>query len=175
MVQNTKLSLRLTDVGGQKSERKKWVNVFHDIDVVVYVMSLSGYDQTTFEDISVKCYDESFAVFTQLSETDVFENTDFVVFLNKIDLFQEKLKSTPFTVYDPSFDKSSQHNPEKIVHYVQNRFEQIWSKDVDELSTRMRTLFFHLTCSLDTKVMQTVIADVHHSLIKREMDKASLI
>lgn len=39
-------SFRLMDVGGQRSERKKWMNIFAGITGVIYVCSLAEYDQT---------------------------------------------------------------------------------------------------------------------------------
>ena len=39
---------KIIDVGGQRTERRKWLHIFHGIDVVLYVMSLSAYDQVTY-------------------------------------------------------------------------------------------------------------------------------
>lgn len=36
------------DVGGQRTERGKWIYVFADVDAIVYVASLSGYDQKLY-------------------------------------------------------------------------------------------------------------------------------
>lgn len=42
--------LRFIDVGGQKSERRKWINFFQDVTSVLFLVSLSGYDQCLIED-----------------------------------------------------------------------------------------------------------------------------
>jgi hypothetical protein len=34
---------RLVDVGGQKSERRKWLHCFDDVKVVLFIVDLSGY------------------------------------------------------------------------------------------------------------------------------------
>ena len=41
------------DVGGQRSERKKWIQCFDDVQAILYVVSLSGYDMFLHEDTSV--------------------------------------------------------------------------------------------------------------------------
>ena len=41
---------RLVDVGGQRSERRKWIQCFDDVKAVLFVAALSGYDMTLFED-----------------------------------------------------------------------------------------------------------------------------
>ena len=44
------LTYKLFDVGGQRSERKKWIHCFEDVDCLIFVVSLSGYDQCLAED-----------------------------------------------------------------------------------------------------------------------------
>ncbi|KAG9465710.1 hypothetical protein GDO78_017862, partial [Eleutherodactylus coqui] len=39
------VNLRLVDVGGQKSERKKWIHSFENVNCLIYLASLSEYDQ----------------------------------------------------------------------------------------------------------------------------------
>ena len=37
-------------MGGQRSERRKWIQCFDDVRAVLFVCALSGYDMTLFED-----------------------------------------------------------------------------------------------------------------------------
>jgi len=36
---------RVTDVGGQRTERKKWIHYFQDVTAVLYVAALSEFNQ----------------------------------------------------------------------------------------------------------------------------------
>jgi guanine nucleotide-binding protein G(i) subunit alpha len=47
------LTYRLFDVGGQRSERKKWIHCFESVTALVFLVSLSEYDQMLYEDESV--------------------------------------------------------------------------------------------------------------------------
>ncbi|KAA8590496.1 hypothetical protein FQN60_014430, partial [Etheostoma spectabile] len=44
------LHFRLFDVGGQRSERKKWIHCFEDVTAIIFCVALSGYDQVLHED-----------------------------------------------------------------------------------------------------------------------------
>lgn len=38
------------DVGGQKSERRKWIHCFDNVNAIIFVVAISEYDQTLRED-----------------------------------------------------------------------------------------------------------------------------
>lgn len=40
------------DVGGQRSERKKWIHCFEGVQCLLFMVALSGYDQCLVEDQS---------------------------------------------------------------------------------------------------------------------------
>lgn len=53
----------MVDVGGQKSERRKWIHCFQDVTSILFLVSLSGYDQCLVEDrdaVSASCFIDSF-------------------------------------------------------------------------------------------------------------------
>lgn len=82
------------DVGGQRSQRRKWVYCFEDAKAVLFIVALSGYDMTLLEDPSVNRLEESLNLFEQIVNNRWFKEASFVLFLNKLDLFREKIMST---------------------------------------------------------------------------------
>lgn len=45
----------LTDMGGQRLERKKWIHQFNSADVIVFVVSLSEFNLTCYVSIASSC------------------------------------------------------------------------------------------------------------------------
>ncbi len=44
---------RVVDVGGQRSERKKWIHCFEDVTAILFFVALSAYDLGLREDQAV--------------------------------------------------------------------------------------------------------------------------
>lgn len=44
------LNFRMMDVGGQRSERKKWIHCFEGVQCLLFMVALSSYDQSLLED-----------------------------------------------------------------------------------------------------------------------------
>lgn len=45
--------LRMFDVGGQRSERKKWIHCFEGVTCIIFIAALSAYDMVLVEDDEV--------------------------------------------------------------------------------------------------------------------------
>ena len=43
------LFLRMVDVGGQRSERRKWIHCFENVTSIMFLVALSEYDQVLVE------------------------------------------------------------------------------------------------------------------------------
>jgi GTPase SAR1 family protein len=84
------------DVGGQRNERKKWIHCFENVTAVMFFVAISEYDQVLFEDQMTKRMDEALGLFDDICNSRFFLKTSMMLFLNKNDLFREKLANVPF-------------------------------------------------------------------------------
>ena len=83
---------RLVDVGGQRTERKKWIHCFDDVNSVIFIASLSAYNVCLVEDPSVNRLQESIALFKIILKIPWIKRAAVILFLNKKDIFKEKLR-----------------------------------------------------------------------------------
>lgn len=49
-------SERIFDLGGQRSERRKWIHCFENVTAVLFLVAISGYDQCLIEDKDSVCF-----------------------------------------------------------------------------------------------------------------------
>ncbi|PIL23522.1 hypothetical protein GSI_14834 [Ganoderma sinense ZZ0214-1] len=70
--------LLVVDVGGQNSEREKWIDCFENVACVVFVVNLSGYDQRLSEDKSTNQMMDTMTIWDSISQSHLFRWTPVV-------------------------------------------------------------------------------------------------
>jgi len=86
------------DVGGQRNERKKWIHCFDAVTAVIFVAAINEYDQMLYEDDSMYRMDEAVLLFDEVCNLKHFRSTAMILFLNKVDLLREKMRTIPVRV-----------------------------------------------------------------------------
>jgi guanine nucleotide-binding protein G(i) subunit alpha len=119
----------ITDVGGARNERKKWIHTFENVDVVIYLAPLADYDRVMFEDEQTNRMDESIRLFEELVNSKWFKNTAFVLWLTKQDQFAEKMKVSPVSDYFPDFEGGKEDVEAAIEFFKNEHIQQCWVYD----------------------------------------------
>ncbi|KHN83917.1 Guanine nucleotide-binding proteinalpha-15 subunit [Toxocara canis] len=89
---------RVYDVGGQRSERRKWIHLFDDVNAIIFISAINEYDQMLAEDRRTNRLTESMDLFAEICNSKWFIKASMILFLNKKDLFIEKIASVPIKV-----------------------------------------------------------------------------
>ncbi|KAK7038332.1 heterotrimeric G-protein alpha subunit [Favolaschia claudopus] len=116
------LSMHMFDVGGQRSERKKWIHCFESVTSIIFCTALSEYDQVLLEEKGQNRMRESLVLFESVINSRWFLRTSIILFLNKIDVFKAKLAKIPLERYFPEYTGGPDIN--KAAKYVLWRFMQ---------------------------------------------------
>jgi hypothetical protein len=85
------VSWSVVDVGGQRSERRKWLNCFENVKGILYAVNLAGYCSVLFEDRAVNRMQESLKLFEETMANPLFADTPVFLILNKKDLVREHI------------------------------------------------------------------------------------
>jgi len=159
----------IVDVGGQRSERRKWLHCFDNVTCVIYLAALDEYDMILQEDDKTNRLEESLNLFREVSGSHWFRETPFMLFLNKSDLFQKKMKKYPLKISFPEIEEQVAENFEAAVGFIRKKYENNFSgfrlyvfvtcavdkkKTVCMFLKQCRTLFWHQRCgssSMDCK------------------------
>merc|ERR1711916_159161 len=88
-----------------RNERKKWIHCFDQVTAVIFVAAISEYDQVLYEDNSMGRMDEAVLLFDEICNSKFFKQTSMILFLNKRDLFREKLLKVPIKVSDGDHER----------------------------------------------------------------------
>ncbi|GAA5886923.1 hypothetical protein JCM6882_009385 [Rhodosporidiobolus microsporus] len=165
-------SLMVVDVGGQRSERKKWIHCFENVNVLIFVVAISEYAQVLYEDNTVNRLDEAAQLWESIAASRWFSRTTFVLFLNKLDLFTLKMRSPlyPLSKYMSDFTPSFDGDVDAGKRYMKDKFTAL-----NKSQQGGRALYTHFTCATDTESTRVVLGAVMTSILTSRLDSAGLM
>ncbi|ORY76358.1 guanine nucleotide binding protein alpha subunit [Protomyces lactucae-debilis] len=160
------LSYRMFDVGGQRSERKKWIHCFEQVTAVLFLASLSGYDQCLVEDRSANQVSEALMLFDAICGSQWFVKTSMILFLNKMDLFRDKLDGdggVSFQKWFPDWKPQSHGRvADEGMLFLQHKF-------ADPKKRTERVIYSHFTNATDTTLLRSVMASVTDIILQNNL------
>jgi GTPase SAR1 family protein len=155
------------DVGGQRNERKKWIHCFAEVTAIIFVAAISEYDQVLYEDMSQNRMVEAVELFDEICNLEWFKETAMLLFLNKKDLFEMKIKKKDIRMEIPG--KPGEFLFEDYFHGlctcgggypkedepcscgVQDEGKQYLQEKFMEVNRNPeKTVYPHVTCATDT-------------------------
>lgn len=159
------LSIHLFDVGGQRSERKKWIHCFESVTSIIFCTALSEYDQVLMEAKNQNRMAESLVLFDSVINSRWFLRTSIILFLNKIDIFRHKLRRVPLERYFQEYTGGP--NVNKATKYILWRFMQA--------NRAKLSVYPHITQATDTSNIRLVFAAVANTIVKNSLEDTGIL
>jgi len=168
------MDVTMVDVGGQRSERRKWLNCFVDISAVLFLVALNEYDMVLEEDNKTNRMEEALKLFTKITGAQWFENTSFILFLNKSDLFEQKIKKKHLGEFFEDYDSFEVILPKKEVFeneldkgcaYIKSQFVEVFNGN---------RLYVFVTCAIDMENCKRVFKSVRDTILDKAMGSDGL-
>jgi len=150
---------RIIDVGGQRSERRKWVHAFEDLTSIIFLAALNEYDLNLYESSDSNCMKESLALFRCIINNKWFIDSSIILFLNKKDLLEEKVMFSNLIEYFPQYD-GPPNDPISARQFILGMYE--------DLNPRSEKSFSHFTCATDTENIRYVFESVKDTILQIE-------
>ncbi|SAL97213.1 hypothetical protein [Absidia glauca] len=160
------MTYRMFDVGGQRSERKKWIHCFENVTAIIFLVAISEYDQMLAEDSKVNRLQEAMTLFDSICNSKWFTKTSIILFLNKIDLFAEKLPKSPLANCFPDFTGGDKY--ELACQFLLQRFVALNTRATKQIYT-------HFTCATDTKQIKFVMAAISDTVAHNALSEVGLL
>ncbi|KAL9643755.1 hypothetical protein ABK040_002779 [Willaertia magna] len=158
---------KMIDVGGQRNERRKWIHVFDDVTSIVFVTSLSEYDQKLFEDKTMNRMHESLTLFTEICNSRYFKNTSIVIFFNKKDIFADKIKEKDLKMCFPEYTGGCNYNA--ALDFITEQFLQRGK------TSAKRNIYTHVTCATDTENVKVVFNAVKNVILQKNLEMVNML
>mmetsp|Transcript_41306 Transcript_41306/g.106905 ORF Transcript_41306/g.106905 Transcript_41306/m.106905 type:complete len:352 (-) Transcript_41306:3705-4760(-) len=158
---------KMFDVGGQRNERRKWIHCFEDVTAVIFMVSLAEYDQVLYEDETQNRMKESLHIFDEICNSNWFQKTSIILFLNKVDLFKEKINKVDLDVCFDDY-KGPKQDYQAAVDFIKDKF-------ISLNKSKEKQIYCKETCATDTRNCDTVFNAVKDILLQNALREYGLV
>ncbi|KAJ3319537.1 hypothetical protein HDV06_006270 [Boothiomyces sp. JEL0866] len=141
-------TIRFYDVSGLVHHRKFWLSYFDHVHTVLFVMSLASYDQYLMEDPTINRMVDALVLFEQMVNHKLLQKQNFVLFMNKKDIYETKIKKVLISSYFPEYSDKP-YSVSKGVAFFKKKF-------MSQVKVE-KSVVSHVTCATDTMSMKVVL------------------
>lgn len=162
------IEFTIVDVGGQRSERRKWIHCFDNVTSIIYLAALDEYDMKLEEDGRTNRMEESLQLFGEVSGSQFFDGKDisWILFLNKSDLLREKIRVRPLSNFFKEYPEEHADSFETSVDFIRSRYSSKYQGKAN------KELYHYTTCAIDTDNCEKVFKAVRDTVLCSALDDA---
>ncbi|KAI6037622.1 G-alpha-domain-containing protein [Pisolithus marmoratus] len=162
---------RIIDVGGSRSQRATWVPYFDDVHAIIFLAPISAFDQVLAEDRTVNRLEDSVLLWKAICSNKLLANVDLVLFLNKCDILEAKLKAgIRLAKYVRSYGDRA-NDLDTACKYFRSKFSAIHR----EYSPLPRKFYAFCTSVTDTTTTAGILASVRDMVVRRNLKQSRLL
>lgn len=110
---------------------------------------------------------ESKKLFESICNNKVFKDTSMILFLNKKDLFEIKIRKSPLNICFPDYRGSNTY--EEAAAFIKMKFESC------NLKGATKEIYTHFTCATDTSNIQFVFDAVTDVIRRNNLKEIGLL
>jgi len=176
-------AFKIFDAGGQRSERRKWIQMFDGVSVVLFVAALNHYSCVIFEDERKNAMMESLELFDSICNSKWFRMSGIVLFLNKKDVFEQRLREgVSLNVCFGDAWKGPDYVKQADEKEDEAEFERCAQAAVSFIHDEYRKLHrseseihVHVTTATDQQCVEQVFLDVRRIVLTKVLQRCGLV
>uniref|UniRef100_A0A096M4Z1 Guanine nucleotide-binding protein G(s) subunit alpha n=1 Tax=Poecilia formosa TaxID=48698 RepID=A0A096M4Z1_POEFO len=182
-----KVNFHMFDVGGQRDERRKWIQCFNgstDVTAIIFVVASSSYNMVIREDNQTNRLQEALNLFKNIWNNRWLRTISVILFLNKQDLLAEKVLAGKSKIeeYFPEFARYTTPDdatPEpgedprvtRAKYFIRDEFLRISTASADG----RHYCYPHFTCAVDTENIRRVFNDCRDIIQRMHLRQYELL
>ncbi|XP_037136391.1 guanine nucleotide-binding protein G(olf) subunit alpha-like [Syngnathus acus] len=179
-----KVNFHMFDVGGQRDERRKWIQCFNDVTAIIFVAASSSYNMVIREDNSTNRLQESLDLFKSIWTNRFFKTISVILFLNKQDVLADKILAgkSKLEDYFPEYskytlpadavpDSGEDVRVSRAKFFIRDEFLIISTASGDG----KHYCYPHFTCAVDTENIRRVFNDCRDIIQRMHLRQYELL
>ncbi|XP_039983513.1 guanine nucleotide-binding protein G(olf) subunit alpha-like [Xiphias gladius] len=179
-----KVNFHMFDVGGQRDERRKWIQCFNDVTAIIFVAASSSYNMVIREDNSTNRLRESLDLFRSIWTNRFLKTISVILFLNKQDMLAEKILAgkSKLEDYFPEYknyqvavdavpDADEDPRVTRAKFFIRDEFLRISTASGDG----KHYCYPHFTCAIDTENIRRVFNDCRDIIQRMHLRQYELL
>ncbi|GLD69134.1 uncharacterized protein AKAME5_002044700 [Lates japonicus] len=172
------------DVGGQRDERRKWIQCFNDVTAIIFVAASSSYNMVIREDNSTNRLRESLDLFRSIWTNRFLKTISVILFLNKQDVLADKILAgkSKLEDYFPEYnnyqvpadavpDADEDPRVTRAKFFIRDEFLRISTASGDG----KHYCYPHFTCAVDTENIRRVFNDCRDIIQRMHLRQYELL
>jgi len=141
------------------------MHCFQDVTAVIFCVALSEYDLKLYEDDQTNRMHESLKLFKEICNSRWFTDTAMILFLNKRDLFEEKIKRVDLNLCFEEYIGGC--NYDNALAFIKDKFLQ-------QNENPKKHIYTHSTCATDTDNIHVVFNAVKDIILHKVLDESGI-
>nr|ALR73821.1 Gs protein alpha subunit [Tripedalia cystophora] len=179
-----RVNFHMFDVGGQRDERRKWIQCFNDVTAIIFVVACSSYNLVLREDPSQNRLRESLDLFKSIWNNRFLKTISVILFLNKQDLLRDKVLAGKSKIEDYFPDYARYRIPEdaqrdngeeeefcRAKYFIRDEFLRISTATGEG----KHYCYPHFTCAVDTENIRRVFNDCRDIIQRMHLRQYELL
>jgi hypothetical protein len=139
---------------------------FDDVNAILFVASLAEYDQVAVDDRTKNKLNESLELFKGIINLPWFRKAAVVLFLNKNDLFAEKITTLDLGVYFPQYAGGA--NYQSALDFIRQQY-------FDRVEDPQKNVYCHVTDATSQPNIEFVWTSTRQMILDQNLDATSTV